>query len=68
MDSKEYSTTKYKIAYSLKELSLLTSISKSQIYLEIKNNRLQVFKCGKRTLTTNESVTEWIEKLSNTKN
>lgn len=54
-------------AYSIKQLSILTSISRSKLFLEIKNGNLKVFKCGKRTLATKQAVQEWIETLSSSK-
>ena len=54
------------IAYSIKQLTAFTSISKSQLFNEIKSGNLKVFKCGKRTLATKQAVQEWIDTLSNT--
>jgi len=56
------------IAYSIIQISMLTSISKSQIFTEIKTGNLKVFKCGKRTLATKQAVQDWIESLCKMKN
>ena len=55
------------IAYSIKQISIMTSISRSKLFLEIKDGNLKVFKCGKRTLATKEAIKEWIDKLSTEK-
>lgn len=61
----EYIDINKKIAYSVKQIALLTSISKSTIFNEISNGNLKIFKCGRRTLATRKAIDEWIEKLSN---
>ena len=55
------------IAYNIEQIMLLTSISRSKIFLEIKNGNLKTFKGGKRTLATKEALQKWIETLSNVK-
>jgi len=52
------------IAYSINQISKLTSISRSKLFMEIKNGNLKVFKCGKRTLATKQAIDDWIQKLS----
>lgn len=55
------------IAYSIKQISILTTISKSKLFNAIRDGELEVFKCGRRTLATRQAVEEWIQKLSKTK-
>jgi len=55
------------IAYSIKQISKLTTISRSKIFEAIRDGELKVLKCGRRTLATRVSIENWLNNFSNTK-
>jgi hypothetical protein len=55
------------IAYSIKQLTKLTSMSKNALFIEIKERRLVSFTCGRRRLVSHQAVLDWIKLLSTTK-
>lgn len=56
-------STPAKLALSIREFCKVAGISRSRTYEEIKNGRLRIVKCGRRTLITNEAVEDWVKSL-----
>lgn len=54
--------TTNKKAYSVKEVSELTSLSTPFVRLEIKRGNLKAAKFGARVLVTDKSLSEYLEK------
>jgi len=55
------------IAYNIRQTAKLTSLSKNALAAEIKEGRLESFKCGRRRLISHEAIISWITLLSNQK-
>jgi excisionase family DNA binding protein len=53
-----------KLAYSVPELCLATSLGRSSIYEEIRRGRLRVTKVGARTVIRREDAIAWLQSLS----
>jgi excisionase family DNA binding protein len=49
-----------KLAYTLSEVSQLTSVGRSLLYEEIKAQRLKTRKVGRRRIVTSSALTEWL--------
>jgi excisionase family DNA binding protein len=49
------------LAYSIKQIAKLTTISRSKIFEEIRDGNLKTFKCGRRTLATLAAIEEWLK-------
>ena len=52
-----------RLAYGVLEFFRLIGIGKTKGYEEIRNGRLHVVKCGRRTLVTQKSAEEFIARL-----
>jgi len=50
-----------KLAYSIPQLAELTSISRAQIYVEIREGRLRLTKKGKRSIVTDDDARAWLK-------
>lgn len=55
-----------KAAFSIEEVVAVTGIKRSKLYLEIKAGRLQITKCGTRTLILPEALQRWLNSLPKT--
>lgn len=53
-----------KAAYSLQEVSDITSVCRTKLYGEINKGRLRTVKCGTRTLVLVEDLERWLSELS----
>lgn len=51
------------LAYSIADLALATSISRSALYEAISSRRLPAKKCGNRTVVTHAAAVDWLERL-----
>ena len=51
------------LAYSIPGLMKATNLGRTLIYEEIKSGRLQIIKCGRRTLITPEQAADWLKRL-----
>jgi excisionase family DNA binding protein len=49
-----------KFAYSIAEVATLTSIGRTKLYDEIKNDRLRTKKIGRRRVVTSAALWEWL--------
>ncbi len=52
-----------RLAYTLEQLEQLTSVSRSQLYLEIASGRLVASQVGRRRLITHENALRWLAAL-----
>ena len=52
-----------KLALTINEVVEATSLSRTRIYEEIRNGRLTVTKCGRRTLIRVEAARAWLQAL-----
>lgn len=52
-----------KLAYSIKESSVLLGVGVTKVYSEIKSGRLRAQKFGRRTLITAEALSQWLNSL-----
>lgn len=52
-----------KLALTINELVEATSLSRTRIYEEIRNGRLTVTKCGRRSLIRVETARAWLQAL-----
>jgi excisionase family DNA binding protein len=55
--------TETKLAYSVAEVQKLVGIGRTSIFKAIKNRRLQIAKCGSRTLILSDDLHAWIVSL-----
>lgn len=53
-----------KLAYSIAEIAEMTSLSRAQVYEEIRARRLKAVKMGRRTLVTAEEACRWMRALA----
>lgn len=53
-----------KITLSIPEFCAAVGIGRSRAYEEIKEGRLRVLKCGRRTLIAKEAVQRWLDRLA----
>jgi len=53
-----------RVALSIPEFCAAVGIGRSRAYEEIKEGRLRILKCGRRTLIARDAVTEWLSRLS----
>jgi excisionase family DNA binding protein len=51
------------IAYSIREVSALTSVSRSLVYENIRSGLLKTIKVGRRTLVLREDVEAWLQSM-----
>jgi excisionase family DNA binding protein len=58
----ESSMATTKLTYSVAEFASTVGISRSQVYLEIKNGHLTVAKIGKRTLVPVSEAQQWLDR------
>jgi excisionase family DNA binding protein len=54
-----------KHAYTVKEASETTGLSRSLLYVEIKRGRLGIRKLGARTIILDEELQRWLSSLPN---
>jgi len=52
------------LVFSVKQISALTTFSKSLIFNQIASGNLKVVRCGRRTCATKAQIDEWLAKLS----
>ena len=52
------------LVFSVKQISVLTTFSKSLIFNQIASGNLKVVRCGRRTCATKAQIDEWLTKLS----
>lgn len=52
-----------KHAYTVKEASETTGLSRSLLYVEIKRGRLRIRKLGSRTIILHEDLLVWLDSL-----
>jgi len=52
-----------RLAYSISDLSALTSLSRSLIYEHVQSGLLRVIKVGRRTIVTQKDAELWLETL-----
>jgi excisionase family DNA binding protein len=57
-----------KLSYSIDEVATVTGICKSKLYIEINCGRLQMVKCGRRSIITAEALKAWLASLPNVNN
>ena len=50
--------------FSVKQISTLTTFSKSMIFNQIALGNLKVVRCGRRTAATKAQIDAWLAKLS----
>jgi excisionase family DNA binding protein len=55
--------TSEKLVYSIREASAATGLSRSTLYLEIRDGRLAVRKAGRRTIILDEDLRDWLSRL-----
>jgi excisionase family DNA binding protein len=53
-----------KAAYSLREVSDITSVCRTKLYEEINKGRLRIVKVGSRTLVLADDLERWLSELS----
>ncbi len=51
------------LAYSIPDACAQVGVKRSTIYVEIKQGRLRVVKCGRRTLVLRADLDEWLNYL-----
>lgn len=56
-----------RLLYTLAQFRVLTSLSKTRVFEELKEGRLRAVKCGRRTLIPAAEVSAWIESLEERK-
>lgn len=56
-----------KIAWALADLSEATTLSMGQLRKEINAGRLEIIKCGRRTLALDPAVQKWLSTMSTQK-
>lgn len=52
------------LVFSVKQISALTTFSKSLIFNQIALGNLKVVRCGRRTCATKAQIDAWLTKLS----
>jgi len=53
-----------RVALSIPEFCAAVGIGRSRVYEEIKEGRLRVLKCGRRTLIAKDAVQQWLDRLA----
>ena len=59
MDTEDLSRPKKINAYSVEHFAESHGVSRSQVFVEIKNHRLRTMKVGRRRLISDEAAADW---------